>query len=107
MKAPFKAAVIQAASIPHDSLASAKKAAALIGTAAAQGAKLVVFPEAFLGGYPKGASFGTPVGMRKPQGRLDYQAYYEAAIDLDGDEIAILNEATAAADSFVVIGVIE
>lgn len=107
MTAPFKAAVVQAASIPRDSLASARKAASLIAKAASEGARLSVFPEAFLGGYPKGASFGTPVGMRKPQGRLDYQAYYEAAIDLEGEEIAVVAEAAAAAEMFVVMGVIE
>jgi nitrilase len=107
MTAPFKAAVVQAASHPQDSLASARKAAELIARAANEGARLSVFPEAFLGGYPKGASFGTPVGMRKPQGRLDYQAYYQAAIDLDGEEIAVVAEAAAATDMFVVIGVIE
>lgn len=107
MTVRFKAAVIQAASLPQDSMASAGKAATLITTAAGVGARLAVFPEAFLGGYPKGASFGTPVGMRKPQGRLDYQAYYEAAIDLDGEQIAVVAEAAAAADMLVVMGVIE
>lgn len=104
---PFTAAVIQAASIPTDSLASAAKAAALIREAAAKGARLVVFPEAFLGGYPKGASFGAPVGMRKPEGREDYRRYHEAAIDLGGEEVALLAEATAQTGTFVVMGVIE
>ena len=65
----FKAAVIQAASIPTDSMACARKAATLIRQAAEQGARVQVFPEAFLGGYPKGNSFGAPIGMRKPEGR--------------------------------------
>ena len=107
MPTPFKAAVVQAASLPTDPLASAHKAAALIAEAGANGAKLAVFPEAFIGGYPKGASFGTPVGMRKPQGREDFRAYHEKAIALDGEEVAILAEAVAAADLFLVIGVIE
>ncbi|WP_156840977.1 carbon-nitrogen hydrolase family protein [Novosphingobium aquimarinum] len=107
MPQPFKAAVVQAASIPFDSLAAAEKAAALIRDAAAGGARLAVFPEAFLGGYPKGSSFGAPVGMRKPEGRDDYRAYHEAAIDLDGPEIAVLVEATAETGLFVVMGVIE
>lgn len=107
MPQPFKAAVVQAACDPYDSLASAHKAAALITKAAAAGAKLIVFPEAFLGGYPKGASFGTPVGMRKPQGREDYRRYHEAAIDLAGPEVGVLEEATATTGAFVVIGVIE
>ena len=36
--------------------------------AALRGAKLVVFPEAFVGGYPKGLDFGVRVGMRTPPG---------------------------------------
>ncbi|NKJ42421.1 nitrilase [Novosphingobium sp. SG720] len=88
-------------------MASAAKAADLARQAAAGGASLIVFPEAFLGGYPKGASFGTPVGMRKPQGRDDFRAYHAAAIDLDGPEVALLAEATAETGAFVVIGVIE
>lgn len=107
MSQPFRAAVVQAAAIPHDSLASARKAADLVREAAASGAKLIVFPEAFLGGYPKGASFGTPVGMRKPQGREDFRRYHAAAIDLDGPEVDLLAEAAAQTGAFIVIGVIE
>jgi nitrilase len=107
MPQSFRAAVVQAASNPRDSLASAVKAADLVHTAAANGAQLIVLPEAFLGDYPKGASFGTPVGMRKPEGREDYRRYHEAAIALDGPEIELLSEATRETDAFVVIGVIE
>jgi len=103
----YKAAVVQAASLPTDPLGSAHKAAGLIREAAGAGAKLIVFPEAFLGGYPKGASFGTPVGMRKPEGRADYQRYHEGAIDLDGPEVEAVCEAVAETDAFVVMGVIE
>lgn len=107
MSQTFRAATVQAASIPTDALASARKAAALIHEAAANGARLIVFPEAFLGGYPKGASFGTPVGMRKPEGREDFRRYHAAAIDLDGPEVQAIEEATRATGAFVVIGVIE
>ncbi|MEI9849913.1 MAG: carbon-nitrogen hydrolase family protein [Sphingomonas sp.] len=103
----FRAAVVQAASLPADPLASAEKAAGLIRRAAGESAKLIVFPEAFIGGYPKGASFGTPVGMRKPQGRIDYQRYHAGAIGLGGEEVAMLEAATAETGAFVVIGVIE
>ncbi|WP_417613267.1 carbon-nitrogen hydrolase family protein [Parasphingorhabdus sp.] len=107
MSESFSAAVIQAASFPQDSLSSAEKAVGLIREAAAKGAKLMVFPEAFLGGYPKGASFGTPVGLRKPEGREEYRIYHESAIDLDGPEVALLSEATADTGAFIVMGVIE
>ena len=104
---PYKAAVAQAASIPDDSLASANKAADLIQEAARNGARLIVFPEAFLGGYPKGNSFGAPVGMRKPEGREAFKDYWEQAIDLDGPEVEAITAATAEAGLFVVIGCIE
>ena len=103
----YKAAVAQAASIPDDAQASAAKAAGLIRQAAQAGARLIVFPEAFLGGYPKGHAFGAPVGMRKPEGRDAFRRYWEAAIALDGPEIALIAEATAETGLFAVIGCIE
>ncbi len=105
--APFIAAVVQAASRPADTPGAAAKAARLIGEAAEAGARIIVFPEAFLGGYPKGARFGAPVGMRLPEGREAFAAYYAAAIELDGPEVAAVVDATAQTGAFVVMGVIE
>ena len=107
MSAPFPAAVVQMASIPADPMATAEKAAAKLREAAGQGARLVVFPEALVGGYPKGASFGAPIGMRKPEGREAFARYHAAAIDLDGPEVAALTEACAETGAFAVVGVIE
>ncbi len=107
MSKPWKAAVAQIASVPDDSVASARKAADAIRKAAGEGARLIVFPEAFLGGYPKGASFGSPIGMRRPEGREAYLHYHKAAIDLDGEEVEIVSEATAETETFIVIGCIE
>lgn len=104
---PIKAAVVQIASVPHDAMATAEKAAASIRKAGQNGASLIVFPEALLGGYPKGASFGAPIGMRKPEGRDAFARYHKAAIDLGGPEVALIAEAAAEAGTFVVIGVIE
>ncbi|MEM8552103.1 MAG: carbon-nitrogen hydrolase family protein [Pseudomonadota bacterium] len=105
--APFTAAVAQLGAVPYDAAASAAKAAEQIRIAADAGARLIVFPEAFLGGYPKGASFGAPVGMRRPEGRAAFAAYHQAAIALDGPEVATLTEATAETGALVVIGAIE
>ncbi|WP_298188758.1 carbon-nitrogen hydrolase family protein [Novosphingobium sp.] len=104
---PFRAAVVQAASDPAGSGASAAKAARLIAEAGAAGARLAVFPEAFIGGYPKGARFGAPVGLRLPEGREAYARYFAASVALDGPEIAMVREAAEAAGMVVVIGVIE
>jgi len=105
--ARYSAAVVQAASVPFDPTASAEKAQNLIRQAAAAGARLAVFPEAFLGGYPKGASFGTPVGLRRPEGRMAFQRYFDAAVALDGPQLALVAEAAAETGLFVVMGAIE
>ena len=103
----YKAAVVQTASVPYDIDASIAKAAGLVREAAAGGARLAVFPEALLGGYPKGASFGTPVGMRKPEGRSAFEAYHTSALDLTGPALEPLLAAVAETGLFVVVGVIE
>lgn len=103
----FTAAVVQMASVPTDSMATTRLAVARLHEAVGQGAKLVVYPEALIGGYPKGASFGAPIGMRKPEGRAAFARYHAAAIDLDGPEVAMLAEASAETGVFAVIGVIE
>ena len=91
MSTPFTAAVVQMASVPTDPMATAEQAAARLREAAAKGARLVVFPEALIGSYPKGASFGAPVGMRKPEGRAAFLADeegYLARYDLTPEQAA-------------------
>ena len=103
----FRAAVVQAGALPYDLAGTIAKAATLVREAAAGGAEVAVFPEALLGGYPKGASFGTPVGMRKPEGRAAFADYHAAALDLASDALAPLRDAVAETGLFVVIGCIE
>jgi nitrilase len=100
-------AVVQAASVPFDTDAGVAKAAQLIGAAAASGARLVLFPEAFITGYPKGLRFGTVVGARDDQGRDEFRRYLDAAIEIPGPHVERLSQAAAAHDCYVVIGVIE
>jgi nitrilase len=104
---PVRVAVVQAGSILFDSDASIAKAEQFIAQAAAGGARLVVFPEAFVGGYPKGADFGARVGSRTPEGRKLFRRYFEDAIDVPGPGTARLGEAARAHSVWLVIGVIE
>ena len=107
MSNSFKVAVIQAASLPQDSLATARKAVTLIQEAATQGAKVMVFPEAYLGGYPKGNTFGAPIGMRKAEGRDAFAQYHNQAIRLDGEEVRLIAQVAEETDTVVVMGCIE
>src|SRR5262245_26051004 len=75
--------------------------------AAGQGARIVVFPEAFVGGYPKGLDFGARLGSRTPEGRDDFRRYYDSAIVVPSPQSELI--ATAARDNHLhlVVGVIE
>lgn len=102
-----KVAVVQAAPILFNREASVEKACRLTLEAAAQGAKLILFPEAFIPAYPRGLSFGTVVGSRSPQGRLTWQTYWENSVSIPSPAIEALGEAAKQANAYVVIGVIE
>lgn len=47
---------------------------------------ILLLPEAFIGGYPRGSSFGCAIGGRSDEGREEYARYFDAAIDL-GDNV--------------------
>jgi nitrilase len=71
------------------------------------GASLVVMPEALLGGYPKGESFGTQLGYRLPEGRDAFARYFANAIDVPGTETEVLAGLAARTGANLVLGVIE
>lgn len=105
--ARVRVAVVQAGSVPFDTEACVDKAVRLTADAAATGAKVVLFPEAFIAGYPKGLSYGLVVGARDPVGREEFRLYLDAAIEVPGIHTLRLGEAAAAAGVYLVIGVIE
>jgi nitrilase len=102
-----RVAVVQAGAVPFDSDACIDKAVRLIEEAATMGAKVIVFPEAFIGGYPKGLNFGLVVGARDPAGREEFRLYLDAAIVVPGPQTHRLSETAATHGSYVVMGVIE
>jgi nitrilase len=100
-------AVVQAAPVLFDREATVDKACRLTAEAAAQGAQLILFPEAFVPVYPRGLSFGTVVGARSPEGRHTWQRYWTNAVDVPGPVTEALAAAARESNATLAIGVIE
>jgi len=103
----LKVAVVQAAPVAFDREATLGRVHELTASAAGEGARLVVFPEAFVSAYPKGLDFGARIGMRSPEGREDFRRYFDSAVDVPGPAVEELSRAARDNGVYLVIGVIE
>ena len=79
-----RVAVVQTAAIPFDLDATVEHVCSMTVDAAKQGAQLVLFPEAYVGGYPRGLAFGTAVGGRSEAGRRTWERYWATSIEVPG-----------------------
>ncbi|XP_078439967.1 bifunctional nitrilase/nitrile hydratase NIT4A-like [Wolffia australiana] len=102
-----RATVVQASTVFYDTPATIDKAERLIAEAAGYGSQLVVFPEAFIGGYPRGSTFGATIGSRSDKGKEDFRKYHASAIDVPGSEVDRLAAMAGKYRVFLVMGVIE
>jgi nitrilase len=102
-----RVAVVQAGSVVFDRAATLDKLAKLAAEAGAGGARLAVFPEAFVSGYPRGMSFGTVVGNRTPDGRDQFRRYWDSAVDVPGPAVDRMVDIAAESHQHMVVGVVE
>src|SRR3954471_7256558 len=102
-----RVAVVQAAPVLLDTPKSLQKLADLATDAAKQGADLVVLPEAFVGGYPKGHDFGVSLGIRSPDGRDEFRRYFESAVEVPGPATAVIGSVARGHGVHLVVGVVE
>jgi nitrilase len=72
-----------------------------------QNCQLVVFPESFIPGYPRGFDFGTKVGSRSKEGRELYLEYFKNSIDLESSDLTKLESIAAENQLYLVIGITE
>lgn len=105
--ATVRAAVVQAAPVLFDRDASIEKARRLTAEAAGQGARLILFPEAFIPAYPRGFTFGTVVGSRSAAGRRLWERYWANSVTVPGPATEALGAAARAAGAYLAVGVIE
>jgi nitrilase len=102
-----KAGVAQIGAVPFEVEATISKTIEWIAKAGTEGCQIVVFPEALVAGYPKGADFDICIGRRTERGRDEFRRYFDASIPVPGPEVQRLGKAAAAARTYVVIGVME
>lgn len=102
----YRIAIVQHAPVVLDREATLKKAVALIREAADQGARLIVFPEAFVPGYPAWIWRLRP-GNDWDLSELLHQRLMENAVDLARDHLATVRQAAAEAGATVVMGMNE
>jgi nitrilase len=102
-----KVAVAQTGSVLFDTPSTVKNVETYCRSAVLSSAKLLVFPEALLGGYPKGMTFGATVGNRTDQGREHFRRYSQAAIRCPSPETETLSTWANELNLHIVIGVAE
>ena len=100
-------AVVQASPILFDKKKTIEKIGDLTRHAAQENANLILFPEVFIPGYPRGLSFGTSVGSRSSEGRELFLRYWENAVEVPSKETEQLGKFAKDAAAYLVIGVTE
>ncbi|KAI8072448.1 carbon-nitrogen hydrolase [Gongronella butleri] len=103
----YRVAAAQVGTVKFDLELTMAKLEAYLEKASAQGVQMIVFPEAFIGGYPRKSNFGCVIGSRSPEGRQEFIDYHKGAIEVPGpvtDRLAALANKHAL---YMVIGVIE
>ncbi|KAK6247420.1 hypothetical protein QUC31_018985 [Theobroma cacao] len=103
----IRATVVQASTVFYGTPATLDKAERLLAEAAGYGSQLVLFPEAFVGGYPRGSNFGVTIGNRAAKGKEEFRKYHASAIDVPGPEVDRLAAMAGKYKVYLVMGVIE
>ena len=101
----IRIAAVQAAPLFLDRDATVEKACALIAEAARNGARLVVFSESFIAGYPDWVWL-VPAGRGAMLASL-YRELLENAVSVPGDSTRRLGEAAREAGVHVALGITE
>ncbi|GGD47740.1 carbon-nitrogen hydrolase family protein [Muriicola marianensis] len=103
----IKVGVIQDSPVFFDKEKTLKKVEELLDKHAGLKCDLLVFPESFIPGYPRGFSFGARVGDRTDEGRKFYAEYHRNSIEVGSEEIRKLEELSKKHKAYLVMGVTE
>jgi len=99
---PVRVAVVQDASVVFNRSATLDKVSDLTARASARGAKLVLFPEAFVSAYPEGLDFGI-----RPGSKENFRRYFESAIEVPSPDADRLAASARDQGVYLAVGAIE
>jgi len=99
--------VVQESPVFFNKTATLEKIAAIVSEQSKKGCQLLVFPESFVPGYPRGFDFGAKIGSRTAEGKALYAEYYKHSIALESDEMHFLVELSRKNNCYLVIGITE
>jgi nitrilase len=102
-----KVGVIQESPVFFDKEKTMNKIEKLLAQYAKHQCDLLVFPESYVPGYPRGFSFGARVGSRTKEGRELYTEYHKNSIDLESDDLKRLEKLAKKYKVYLVMGVTE
>ena len=107
MRSTVKVACVQAEPVVLDRDATIDKLAQLTGTAAGQGAELVVFPETFVPAYPSSAWARAFAGWADPRAKAAFALLVRESVEVPGPAADRLGEIARAHGVWLVTGVNE
>ena len=103
----IKVCLIQDSPVFFDKSKTLDKIEELVNNSSSRGAQLVIFPESFVPGYPRGFSFGATVGKRTDAGRELYQIYHNNSVDLESEDRSRLEAIASNSNTYIVLGITE
>ena len=103
----IKVCLIQDSPVFFDKEKTIEKVEHLSRKYAKEGCELIVFPESFIPGYPRGFSFGANIGSRTNEGRNLYSEYHKNSLDLESRDLKRLEELAKTENIYLVIGITE
>ena len=102
-----KVGLVQDSPVFFDKEKTLDKMESLIEKYTKEGCRLLVFPESFVPGYPRGFNFGATIGKRTYEGRDLYNIYHRNSIDLESDDRQRLEQLAKESGAYLIIGVTE
>ncbi|QBA63180.1 carbon-nitrogen hydrolase family protein [Muriicola soli] len=102
-----KVGVVQDYPVFFDREKTLDKMESILADHAEDGYQLLVFPESFIPGYPRGFTFGAAVGKRTEAGKSLYAEYRSQSVDINGPDLKRLERLSKTYNTYLVVGITE